>query len=231
MPTIRDTSVNKLDLITTPIVDVDITAVSNNVEIENKASSAVITDIKKGTSVNVGVPVKQNIIITGQSIQGSTGPAGPQGPPGPSSPTGSFITSASISNATITFTKGDSSIFLITVNNVQNAVTASYALNAAAGESFRIITGSVIAQVNTTNNLFLIKSASTNFVTVNSTGAMTLKNNSSIPFLITNLSTQPIFTVSSSGVVIIATSSIELSNPAPNGGIYFTSSSFFVGLD
>jgi hypothetical protein len=39
------------------------------------------------------------------------------------------VTTASVSNATITFTKGDASTFGITVNNVVNASTASFALN------------------------------------------------------------------------------------------------------
>ncbi len=70
------------------------------------------------------------------------------------------------------------------------------------GESFRIISGSVIAQVNTVNDLFLVKSASID-----------------------------LFKIQSDRVIVVATQSAELSNPAPNGGIYFTSESFFVGLD
>lgn len=200
----------------------------NDVKIIRPASNLIITDNRKGTTVTISKP---NDIITVTNLSGLQGIQGAQGPAGPSTPTGSFIISASISNAAITFTKGDSSTFLITVNNVQNAVTASYALNASTNDSFRIVTGSVVAQVNTTNNLFLIKSASTNFLTVNSTGALTLQNNSSIPFLIKNLNNQSVFYVSQSGVIVLATSSIELSNPAPNGGMYFTSSSLFVGLD
>ena len=79
------------------------------------------------------------------------------------------------------------------------AITASYVL----GQDFsQIVTGSVIASVNTTDNIFLIQSAS-NYL----------------------------LSVSESGVVVIATQSAELSNPAPVGGIYFTSGSFFVGLE
>jgi hypothetical protein len=80
------------------------------------------------------------------------------------------------------------------------AVTASYALNSQ--ESYRIISGSITAQVDPGSNIFLIKNANTN-----------------------------ILTVSQSGVVVFATQSTELTNPAPIGGIYFTSSSFFVGLE
>ena len=49
-------------------------------------------------------------------------------------------------------------------------------------------------------------------------------------FLIKN-NNIPVFTVSQSGVVVLATQSAQLTGTAPNGGIYFTSSSFFVGLD
>jgi hypothetical protein len=82
------------------------------------------------------------------------------------------------------------------------ALTASYALNAGAGTPFRIATGSVSASVNVGSNIFLIT------------------NNN-----------QPVLTVSQSGVVIFSTQSQELTGLAPNGGIYFTSASFFVGLD
>ena len=80
------------------------------------------------------------------------------------------------------------------------ALTASYALNSA--ESYRIVSGSVTASVNTRENIFLIQSAS-----------------------------RQLFAVSSSGVVVVATQSAELTNPAPYGGMYFTSGSFFIGLE
>jgi hypothetical protein len=38
------------------------------------------------------------------------------------------------------------------------------------------------------------------------------------------------FTIQQSGVVVLATQSAEITDSAPNGGIYFTSSSFFIGL-
>ncbi len=50
-------------------------------------------------------------------------------------------------------------------------------------------------------------------------------------FIIRNSSSAAIMTVSQSGVVILATQSVELSGTAPNGGLYFTSGNFFVGLD
>lgn len=85
-------------------------------------------------------------------------------------------------------------------------ITASFALTASYVlgqlESNRIVSGSVTASVNTQENIFLIQSAS-----------------------------RQLFAVSESGVVVVATQSAELVNPAPYGGIYFTSGSFFVGLE
>jgi hypothetical protein len=85
------------------------------------------------------------------------------------------------------------------------ALTASYALNGgggSTGDPFRISTGSISASVNIGSTIFLIKSASTDILSINNTGIVTL-----------------------------VTQSSQLTTPAPNGGIYFTSTAFFVGLD
>ena len=63
------------------------------------------------------------------------------------------------------------------------------------------------------------------------TGSLTIKSNVNDIFLIKNFAGNNIFAISQSGVVVLSTQSIQLSNSAPNGGIYFTSGSFFVGLD
>lgn len=82
-------------------------------------------------------------------------------------------------------------------------ITASLAVSASyAPPSYLIITGSVFAQVNTTNNLFLIRSGS-----------------------------RDLLTITQSGVLVLSTQSVELTGSAPVGGMYFTSSSFFVGLE
>jgi hypothetical protein len=87
------------------------------------------------------------------------------------------------------------------------ALTASFALNGGGGNMFpfsgsAVITGS-LEIISNVNNIFLIK----------------------------NFSNQPILTVSQSGIIVLATQSMQLTSPAPNGAIYFTSESFFVGLD
>ena len=82
-------------------------------------------------------------------------------------------------------------------------ITASHALTASYSlPSYLIITGSVFAQVDTKNDLFLIRSGS-----------------------------RDLLTITQSGVVILSTQSAQLTGSAPNGGMYFTSGSFFVGLE
>jgi len=85
------------------------------------------------------------------------------------------------------------------------ATTASYALTTSAGFPF---SGSAVI-----------------------TGSLQIKSDINDIFLIKNFNNEPILTVSQSGVVVFATQSVELTGPAPNGAIYFTSESFFVGLD
>ena len=87
------------------------------------------------------------------------------------------------------------------------AVTASFALNGGGGNIFPFSGSAVI------------------------TGSLEIKSDVNNIFLIKNFSNQPILTVSQSGIIVLATQSAQLTSPAPNGAIYFTSGSFFVGLD
>ena len=87
------------------------------------------------------------------------------------------------------------------------ALTASFALNGGGGNIFPFSGSAVI------------------------TGSLEIKSDVNNIFLIKNFNNQNILTVSQSGVIIIATQSAELTSPAPNGGMYFTSGSFFVGLN
>ena len=87
------------------------------------------------------------------------------------------------------------------------ALTASYAMNGGGGNTFPFSGSAVI------------------------TGSLEIRSDINNIFLIKNFNNQPILTVSQSGVVVVATQSVELTGAAPNGGMYFTSGSFFVGLD
>lgn len=86
------------------------------------------------------------------------------------------------------------------------ALTASYALN-GSGLGFPFSGSAVI------------------------TGSLEIKSNVNDIFIIKNFDNQHILTVSQSGVIVIATQSIDPAGTAPIGAIYFTSSSFFIGLD
>ena len=87
------------------------------------------------------------------------------------------------------------------------ALTASFALNGGGGNIFPFSGSAVI------------------------TGSLEIKSNVNNIFLIKNFNNQTILTVSQSGIIVLTTQSSQLTSPAPNGAIYFTSESFFVGLD
>jgi len=118
-----------------------------------------------------------------------------------------------------------------TVPSASFALTASFALNSNTNPGYLISTGSVSASVNVTGDIFVIKSGSHSPFTISSTGTTTISGSASNLFLIKGNLNQTILTVSQSGVVIFATQSVELAGTAPNGGVYFTSGNFFVGLD
>jgi hypothetical protein len=113
------------------------------------------------------------------------------------------------------------------------ALTASYALFAANGggssNTNQIATGSITASVDiNTNNLFLIKSGSNVYFNISSSSNTTL---SSDLFIIKNFTTQqPVLTISQS-IVQFATQSSLPTGTTQAGSIWFTSSSFYVGLE
>jgi hypothetical protein len=105
--------------------------------------------------------------------------------------------------------------------------TASYALDYPL--PFQIVSGSITASVSDNpSSLFLIKSGSTTYLNVSSSGNAELYSNL---FIIKNFSNQqPVLTISQS-IVQFATQSSNPAGTAPNGGIWFTSASMYVGLD
>ena len=111
------------------------------------------------------------------------------------------------------------------------ALTASYALNAGGGLPNRIVSGSVTASVDITGNIFLIKSGNLDLMSISNTGTTTLSGSANSLFLIKGANNQTVFEVSQSGVAVLATQSLTPTGTAPNGGLAFTSTDFFVGLD
>jgi hypothetical protein len=103
-------------------------------------------------------------------------------------------------------------------------------------EIFRILTGSVTASVNSDSTIFLINSGSSEFFTINNQGSITISSSAPDIFLIKNQTGESVLSIGQNevfinGALILITQSAELTGSAPNGGIYFTSSSFFIGLD
>lgn len=122
--------------------------------------------------------------------------------------------------------------------NVLNGITgslfgtSSYAITASYVEGFnlsRIIAGNVTASVSTDiNNLFLIKSGSIQYLNISSSSNIDVYSNL---FIIRNFTTQqPVLTVSQS-IVQFATQSSNPTGITSAGSIWFTSSSFYVGLE
>ena len=61
--------------------------------------------------------------------------------------------------------------------------------------------------------------------------SLSIQSDTANLFLVKGSTGNAIFSVTQSGYAIIATQSAEPVTPAPNGGMYFTSTNFFVGLD
>lgn len=96
------------------------------------------------------------------------------------------------------------------------------------GSSFFVTGSTIFTAAPDTVNIFQIQSGSQTFLTIDTGSLFEIYSDL---FYVKNYTTkQPVLTISQS-IVQIATHSIELSDPAPNGGIYFTSASMYVGLD
>jgi hypothetical protein len=119
-----------------------------------------------------------------------------------------------------------------TASWAQNAITASYvaAANVAGLSLFQITTGSITASVGIgANDLFLIKSGSTTYFNISSSGDTTINTNK---FVVRNLTTQqPVLTVSQSVIQFATQSADPIIGSADIGGIIFTSTAMYIGLN
>jgi len=124
-----------------------------------------------------------------------------------------------------------------TASWAQNAVTASYvaAANVAGLSLFQITTGSITASVGLGNNLFLIKSGSKTYFNISSSGDTTIYSSN---FMIRDFNTnEMVFQVSASRAyfdfdgITIATQSVAPTGSADVGGILFTSTAMYIGLE
>ncbi len=96
------------------------------------------------------------------------------------------------------------------------------------GNVSQIATGSVSASVNLTGDIFLIKSGSNTFFTINQNSNTTINSNL---FIIKNFSTGNNVLSVSQSVVQFATQSLDPSGTTQAGTIWFTSSSLYIGLE
>jgi len=96
------------------------------------------------------------------------------------------------------------------------------------GSNFFITGSTVFTAAPSESNIVTVRSGSSDFLMINTNSFFDIYSSL---FSIKNPTTlQPVLTVSES-IVQITTHSIDLTDPAPNGGLYFTSTSFYVGLD
>lgn len=136
---------------------------------------------------------------------------GPQGPPGDvSSLTGSFVHIDVFNEFTSSYNTGSFTGSFIGdgsgLTGIDTSKWTSFFDGSISRNSDVYITGSLIIsfplEMSPTESIFLIK----------------------------NLEDVNILNLTQNGVLILSTQSVELIDPAPYGGIYFTSNSFFVGI-
>jgi|688.fasta_scaffold505208_1 hypothetical protein len=154
---------------------------------------------------------------------------GPQGPPGdpgdPSLFTSSFVSTSSFNAFTSSYNTGSfTGVFTGDGSGLTGLPSAQW-----TGSSDGSI--SRYSDVYVTGSFGVTNQAGTSLFLINAQGATSVKSTAANIFLVQNQNNVNILTVSQSGIIVVATQSVELNGPAPNGAIYFTSNSFFVGLD
>jgi hypothetical protein len=192
---------------------------NNQVNFQNINQTITVTDNISNTVIDVIQPITQ-------VVQVLTGPVGATGAPGVLPDSGSLNLTGSIN---VSGSISANSFYGDLFGTASFALTASYVLN--SGLTYAIVTGSITASVDVGNTIFLVKSGSYTPFSISNTGAVTISGSAATLLSVKNTNNTSILAVSQSGVIVLATSSVELSSSAPNGGIYFTSSSLFIGVD
>ena len=104
----------------------------------------------------------------------------------------------------------------ITLWNTDNSLTSSILYQSSSN-----ITANI-------NSFFLIKN---NTTSLNVSNGVQVTSSAAVPLQINNATSQSLLQVSQSGVITLATQSIALTGSTTAGSIYFTSASFYVGLE
>jgi len=117
-------------------------------------------------------------------------------------------------------------------------VTASFIGGGVAGyvtlwNSSNSLTSSILFQSGNNltaniDNFFLIRN---NTTSLNVSNGVQVTSSAAVPLQINNATSQSILQVSQSGIITLSTQSVVLTGSIPAGSIYFTSSSFYVGLE
>ena len=192
---------------------------NNQVSLQDVNQIITVTDNNCCTVIDVVQPITQ-------VVQVLTGPVGATGAPGVLPASGSLNLTGSINvSGSISANNFYGDLF----GTASFALTASYVLN--SGLTYAIVTGSITASVDVGNTIFLVKSGSYTPFSISSIGAVTISSSAATLLSVKNTNNTSVLAVSQSGVIVLATSSVELTSTAPNGGIYFTSSSLFIGVD
>lgn len=200
----------------------DLNINTNEVIISSSQNHIIVEDRNKEVVLNIEQPISKVIEVV------SKGPKGDQGD--------------SI------FIKGDgfysttSSIQILGSLLVDEGITGSFT-GSFIGDGSRLTgintskwTGS-IDDISRESNVYITGSfgvtspSKDSLFLINSQGTVNIKSNASDIFLVKNENNINLLNVNQSGVIILSTQSVELTDPAPNGGIYFTSNSFFIGID
>jgi hypothetical protein len=196
------------------------------VNVNNSNTQVGVTSVFN--TVNVNPDLNSTIV---QVI--TPGPQGPPGEPGdPNVLTGSFVSTSSFNDFTSSFID-----FTLSYNT--GSFTGSFIGDGSqlTGLAQSKWTGSLDGSISRNSDVYVTGSfgvtnqSNTSLFLINAQGATTIQSTAANIFLIQNQNNINILTVSQSGIIIVATQSIELNTPAPNGGIYFTSSSLFIGVD
>ena len=173
---------------------------SNRIEISPNNNDVVISSTDNKVFV-VNPTSPSNIEITQPVTNVVEVKTGPQGPQGPPG--------ASLDNSLF---KEISPDLWFTTASLE--ITGSFKVNPSS------ISG----------DIFLITSASYDVLKIKDDGGIVIQNSSPNILEVNDGNSNPVLTVSQSQVVIFSTQSSNPIGGAPNGGIYFTSSSLFLGL-
>ena len=130
--------------------------------------------------------------------------------------TGSFAgTGGGLTDITASFISGGLAGY-ITLWNTATSLTSSVMYQSGSN-----ITANV-------NNFFLIKNSTTS---LNVSNGVQVTSSVAVPLQINNATSQSLLQVSQSGIITLSTQSVALTSSTTAGSIYFTSSSFYVGLE